>query len=100
MGSPLGEVVALAAERAVDLRWEAGAPGDVVYVTLETDLVSTLCAYRDDAGQGTLPSSALASSGSAALAVHRLRATPFSSVGLGRGELRFDFELSRGLTLE
>ncbi|HEX6767534.1 MAG TPA: hypothetical protein VF103_18675, partial [Polyangiaceae bacterium] len=96
---PMGEIATLAAGRPVELRWKAGAAGDIVYVTLETDTLSTLCAYRDESGRGTLPASAL-TSGSAALSVHRLRATPFSSVGVGSGELRFDFEVSRAVTIE
>ena len=97
--SPLGEVATLAAAHAVELRWRAGAPGDVVYVTVETDALSTLCAYRDESGRGTLPASAL-TPGTVALSVHRLRAVPFSSVGVATGELRFDFEVSRAVTIE
>jgi hypothetical protein len=99
MGSPLGDIATLRTARTLDLAWNAGAPGDLVYVTLETDALSTVCAYRDDAGRGALPASAL-TSGSGALSVHRLRATPFSSVGLVSGELRFDFEVSRAVTIE
>jgi len=100
VGSPFGEVSTLRAAGALELRWDAGLPGDVVYVSVETDAGSTLCAYRDDAGRGTLPATALPESGAAALSVHRLRVTPFSSIGLGKGELRFDFELSRGVNFE
>ena len=100
MGNPFGEVETLVAGRAVEFGWEAGAPGDIVYVLLEADGAATLCAYRDDGGRGTLVPSELPSAGPAALSVHRLRATPFASVGLGRGELRFDFEISRAVTLE
>jgi hypothetical protein len=100
MGNPFGEVETLVVGRAVEFGWVAGAPGDIVYVLLEADAAATLCAYRDDGGRGTLPPSELPSAGLAALSVHRLRATPFTSAGLGRGELRFDFEISRAVTLE
>ncbi len=100
MGTALGEIETLGGGRPVELRWTAGAAGDIVYVTLETDASSTLCAFRDDGGRGTVPAGAVPSAGLADLSVHRLRATPFSSAGLGRGELRFDFELSGSFNIE
>jgi hypothetical protein len=100
MGSSLAELAPLRAAEAVELRWNPGAAGDLVYVTFEGDSVSTLCAYRDDAGRGTLPASSVPSPGTATLSLHRLRATPFASSGLGRGELRFDFEVSGSVTVE
>jgi len=101
MGTPLSDGATVPVARALDLRWNAGAQGDIVYATLETDDTSTLCAFRDDSGRGTLPATALPRAGSASLTVHRLRAMPFSSVGLvGRGELRFDFEISGSVTVE
>jgi hypothetical protein len=100
MGTALGEIETLGGARPVELSWTAGAPGDIVYVTFETDAVSTLCAFRDDGGRGTVPASAVPPSGLADISVHRLRATPFSSAGLGRGELRFDFELSGSFNIE
>jgi hypothetical protein len=100
MGSALAELAPVRAAEPVELRWSAGASGDLVYVTLESDSASTLCAYRDEAGRGTLPASSLPSPGTATLSLHRLRATPFTSAGLGRGELRFDFEVSGSVTVE
>ena len=100
MGTAFAELAPVRAARPVELRWNAGAAGDLVYVSLESDSASTLCAYRDDAGQGTLPGSSVPSPGTATLSLHRLRATPFTSSGLGRGELRFDFEVSGSVTVE
>jgi hypothetical protein len=100
MGTALGEIETLGGARPVELRWNAGAAGDIVYVTLETDAASTLCAFRDDGGRGTVPASVVPASGLADISVHRLRATPFSSAGLGRGELRFDFEISGSFNIE
>jgi hypothetical protein len=100
MGSSLAELGALRASVPVELHWTAGASGDLVYVTLESEADSTLCAYRDDAGRGTLPGSSVAAPGAATLSLHRLRATQFTSAGLGRGELRFDFEVSASITVE
>lgn len=100
MGEPLSDGTTVAGARALELRWSAGAAGDIVYVTLETDDSTTLCSFRDDGGRGTLPASALPRAGSASLSVHRLRTTSFASLGLGRGELRFDFEVSGSVTVE
>jgi len=100
MGAPLRDGATVQGARALELRWDAGAAGDIVYVTLETDDASTLCAFRDDSGRGTVPPSALPPAGSASFTIHRLRATPFSSFRLGRGELRFDFEVSGSVTVE
>jgi len=100
MGNALGAAPPLRAASALELAWKAGAAGDIVYVTLDSGAVSTLCAYRDDTGHGTLPASSVPSSGTAALSLHRLRTTPFTSAGLGRGELRFDFEVSASVTVE
>jgi hypothetical protein len=99
-GSTFNELTSLRAAEPVELRWNAGAAGDLVYVTLTSDASSTLCAYGDEAGRGTLPGSSVAARGSATLSLHRLRATPFTSAGLGRGELRFDFEVSGSVTVE
>ena len=100
MGSPFGNSTTLRSTQPVELGWTKGVAGDLVYVTLEGSRGSTLCAYRDDAGHGTLPASAVPSRGTAALSVHRLRTAPFTSAGLGRGELRFDFEVSGTVTVE
>ncbi|HEX5101196.1 MAG TPA: hypothetical protein VFV94_16910, partial [Polyangiaceae bacterium] len=59
LGNPFGEVGTVPADGEVELRWDAGAAGDVVYVSVETDGGSTLCAFRDDAGRGALPKTAL-----------------------------------------
>jgi len=100
MASPLGELATLRGAQPIDLRWNAGAPGDIVYLTLETDTFSTRCAYRDESGRGTIPASALPPSGSASFSLHRLRTTPFTSAGLRSGELRFDFEIQGSVTVE
>jgi hypothetical protein len=100
MGTALGEIETLGGSRPVELSWAPGVAGDIVYVTLETDAASTLCAFRDEGGRGTIPASHVPPAGLADISVHRLRATPFASAGLGRGELRFDFELSGSFNIE
>jgi hypothetical protein len=99
-GVPLGEVESLRADEELKLAWTPGAPGDRVYVELDAESGSTVCAFRDDAGQGSVPSANLTGAGAVALAVHRLRESAFGDVGLAHGELRFDFELSASVSFE
>lgn len=92
-GALLAEGAGLDA-RGTELAWTSGSSRDLVYVVISGADASrfSTCTFRDDAGRGSLPASALPPPGAASLSVHRLR-----SVALGEpvdaGELRFDFEL-------
>jgi hypothetical protein len=81
-------------EKDAVLTWSPGAERDLVYVAIvNTEVASTtLCTFRDSAGQGVLSARVLPPAGPGMLSVHRLRSISLSSLGVGEGELRFDFE--------
>jgi hypothetical protein len=94
-GVPLAEVKTVLPGEPVDLTWNVGRPGDLVWLELSTpDNVSTVCAFRDEAGVGTVPAAAFSGTGNGRLSVHRTRTLDFAAQGLDRGVLRFDFELT------
>jgi hypothetical protein len=99
-GLPLAEVSSIVTARPIDLTWNVGEAGDVVYVELTSGdgAVSTLCAFRDDAGAGTVPPGAHDTFGAGSLELHRARSREFVGAGINRGELRFDFELVARVT--
>lgn len=101
-GAPLAKDSVLSAAGA-ELAWTAGAARDLVYVrlTLPDGTHRVTCAFRDDAGHGTLPTAALPDRTNATLALHRLRSVRLSSAesGIDAGELRFDFELSASVAV-
>jgi hypothetical protein len=99
-GVPLGELESLRAGEDLKLTWAAGVPGDRVYVELDADSASTVCAFRDEAGQGSIAGASLPAAGTVTLAVHRLRESAFADQGLANGQLRFDFELSASVSFE
>lgn len=99
-GVPLAELESVRSGEDLKLRWDGGAAGDRVYVEIDMDTASTLCAFPDAAGEGTVAAPLLPVSGPAALALHRLRQSSFGDVGLSHGELRFDFELSASISFE
>lgn len=99
-GVPLAEVKTILPGEPIDLTWNVGQPGDVVWLELSTpNDESSVCAFRDEAGVGTVPASAFAGTGSGHLSVHRTRITDFTAQGLDRGVLRFDFELTANVDL-
>ncbi len=99
-GLPLSEVGGLSTSQPVDVTWNAGAPGDIVYVELShiDGSSSTLCSFRDDAGSGTIPASSVAPSQNGRLSLHRLHERMFTGAGLQDVELRFDFELATNVS--
>jgi hypothetical protein len=98
-GVPLAEVKTILPGEPVDLTWNVGRPGDLVWLELSTpDNVSAVCTFRDEAGVGTVPASAFTGTGNGYLSVHRTRSTDFSAQGLDRGVLRFDFELTANVS--
>jgi hypothetical protein len=86
-----------------DLSWDAGAPRDIVYVTLTAEGHRVTCAFRDELGIGAIPASALPPGSQAGVALHRLRIVPLAAgvaeSGVDAGELRFDFELAATLAV-
>jgi hypothetical protein len=99
-GVPLAEIKTVLSDEPIDLTWSVGRPGDVFWIELSTpDNVSSVCAFRDEAGVGTVPASAFAGAGSSHLSVHRTRIADFAAQGLDRGVLRFDFELTANVSL-
>lgn len=99
-GLPLTEVSTLATSRPIDLTWNVGESGDIVYVELSGSdgLTSTVCTFRDDAGAGTVPPGVHSATGAGTLEIHRTRSREFVSAGINHGELRFDFELVTKVT--
>ncbi len=102
-GQPLGASSVLPTTGA-ELGWRAGSARDLVYVALSTSdgTPHAVCAFRDDAGHGLIPATAVPASNSVGLSVHRLRSVslPANSGGIDAGELRFDFELSASVGIQ
>lgn len=99
-GLPLPEVGALSTSQPVDVTWNVGKPGDLVYVELSRidGSSSTVCSFRDDAGSGTIPAGSVAPSQNGRLSFHRLRERTFAAGDIQDVELRFDFELAANVS--
>jgi hypothetical protein len=99
-GLPLAEVSSIVATRPIDLTWNVGEAGDVVYVELSSGdgAASTVCTFRDEAGAGTVPPLSQDAVGAGTVELHRARSREFAGVGINRGELRFDFEIVTRVT--
>jgi hypothetical protein len=99
-GSSLGSFDALSASRRLEITWKPGSAGDLLVV--EAAGVGTTtgawCVFRDEDGIGAVPAGTISARGSGKLSVHRIRSQPFEAPGVNRGELRFDFEVTRSLT--
>jgi hypothetical protein len=102
-GAPLSASSTLPASGA-ELSWKPGSARDLVYVALGGNEATpfAVCAFRDDAGRGRIPASAIPPSTSVTLALHRLRsvALPANVGGIDAGELRFDFELATNVSVQ
>lgn len=109
-GTPLRQVTDLAWGQPVDITWDVAvnapsAEPDLVYVDVTSKDVGVAllrCAYLDSAGSGTLPwtdalAEGLARNAQASLNLHRHRRviSASSDAVAARGEVRFDFELTR-----
>jgi hypothetical protein len=99
-GVAFAEVGTLPAGQEIELAWAAGSASDRLYVEIDSDAGASLCAFHDETGHGVVPAAFAPPLGEAVLSVHRLRQARFTEVGLSRGELRFDFELSRSVSFE
>lgn len=99
-GSPLAELSEVSGRDHIDVTWGVGAPGDLVLVELTTadGALGATCAFKDDAGSGTIPAGTLTAAGPGRLALHRVRAAQFSAQAVDVGEIEFDFELGTNLT--
>jgi hypothetical protein len=105
-GTPIEQVSELNVGSPIDLTWDIGQTDDLIVVDVsdvQEGRALLRCSYSDGAGAGTVPWVAvlgsLSSDSRAAIRVHRLRVveTKSSSVDGARGELRFDFELTRNV---
>ncbi len=97
-GVPLAELVELRASEPLDLTWAPGSPDDLVLVEVSSGGANaTLCAFRDDAGAGSVPRDVVGP-GSGRLTLHRVRSSEFAATGISVGELRFDFAISASIT--
>jgi hypothetical protein len=107
-GTPLEQVTSLTHGSPIDLTWDIGDAADLVVVDLRNpqDGRAVLrCSYADAAGAGTVPwvaplADMTLDSARAELHIHRVRLVEGTtgetlSSGAARGQLRFDFELTR-----
>jgi hypothetical protein len=99
-GTPLAELESFGTDRDLTVTWTAGAGGDSILVVLDGGSAVTECAFKDEAGRGTLPVQKLPAPGEATVAVHRLRQAHFTDADIAGGELRFDFELEAPVSIE
>jgi hypothetical protein len=99
-GTSLGSLEALSASRRLEVTWKPGSAGDslVVEAAALGTTTGTWCAFRDEDGTGVVPAGTVSARGNGKLSVHRIRSQPFEAPGVNRGELRFDFEVTRSVT--
>lgn len=90
----LRDVTEIHTSRPIELSWQAGSPGDVVYAELLSydGSPSMVCAFRDEAGAGTVPEGAFTGAGSGRIGLHRLRVQQLDPAA-PESELRFDFQV-------
>jgi hypothetical protein len=108
-GVPLEAVAELDAAAPLDVTWQVGRPGDIVVVELanpDDGSRRLQCSFADDLGSASIaPHRLLPALGKARLSLRRVRQldADLGSLGRGsdavRGELRFDFEITRALVL-
>jgi hypothetical protein len=100
-GSSLGSLDTFSAARRVEVTWKAGSAGDVVVVEAASVGTTTgiWCAFRDEDGSGVVPAATVNARGNGKLSVHRIRSLAFEASGVTHGELRFDFEVTRSVTI-
>lgn len=106
-GTPLEQLNALSVGSPIDITWDIGDAEDLVVVDVAAPLDGRAvlrCSYSDAAGAGTVPwvtplSSLAQDYNQAVLHIHRLRVveTSVEAPIAARGELRFDFELTRNV---
>jgi hypothetical protein len=102
-GVPLAELAQISLKKPMDLTWSVGEAEDQVYAELVTTEATLLCAFRDDAGSGSIAATDLGRLGAtetAKLSMHRARIIDYQAAGdvrLRGAELRFDFELTRAV---
>lgn len=100
-GIPFADLSAIAASEPLDVTWNVGQAGDIVYLELlsQDARLGVVCAFDDGEGSGTLPAELITVTGPARLTVHRVRSMPFGSGVVHGGELRFDFEVGTGVDI-
>jgi hypothetical protein len=99
--APLSEVPRLDGDSSFELRWNRGAPGDVLWVefacTTGHKVVS--CAFDDALGNAKVPGGLNNERGEAHLTLHRLHQVPVDVSGFDHAEVRFDSRVTHTLTL-
>jgi hypothetical protein len=94
---PLSQLATVGIHSELTLSWDRGQSRDQVYVefTAIDGSVTTRCAFRDDAGTGTVSAGAFTGTGAGQISLHRVHSELFAAVGsVDAGEVRFDFEQS------
>jgi hypothetical protein len=99
-GAAFASAGAVSTSQPLDLTWDVGRAGDLVYVELSKSdgSADAICTFHDEAGAGTVPAGTFTALGAGRLAIHRLHTRQFSSAGIDSGELRFDFNLAENVT--
>lgn len=97
-GVQLTELVELRTSEPLDMTWAPGSADDVVLVEVSGGggANATICAFRDDAGAGSVPRDATVP-GPGRLSLHRVRIAEFTAPGVSVGEIRFDFEVAASI---
>jgi hypothetical protein len=100
-GSPISAVSRLAVVNAFELRWDSGAPGDVLWVEFGANsghkIVS--CAFDDALGNAKVQGGIADELGDARLTLHRLHRARIVLPGFDRAEIKFDSRVIQSLTL-
>lgn len=108
-GLPLVQIQTLNRGAPIDVTWDVGASGDIVFVEVVDAVdgsVAIRCSFSDAAGSGSVPwldeTAAVPMPYEARLNVHRYRRVARESPAAGgpSGELRFDFELSQDVRFD
>ncbi len=98
-GTELASVESVSAATDVEIAWQAGDAGDVVYVEVAAASGTVgVCAFRDSDGRGALPRGLFGASGDGSLALHRLREVAAEVPGIDGADVRFDFKLATDVT--
>lgn len=109
-GTPFAEVQSVSKASPLDLTWDVGAPGDIVYVELtgsssrsmQSASRRVICSFADELGAGSVPTDAFAAEGTGRVSIHRLRTHEFDVLDgdASRGQLRFDFAAAATVAFE
>ena len=102
-GVPLFEAGSINTATPLDLTWNVGAAGDLVYVELMGSKTSnrSICSFADELGAGSVPTEGFEAGEVGRVLVHRLRTHSFRVLEQpAHGQLRFDFAMTRSVTFQ